>query len=85
MHCFFLDFRKETSQRFASVFSGGTGEGGEFAAKWGWYPALYTLAGEDILQMDKVTELSVGHVLTHLAFLKDLHFQREQQLKRQRA
>jgi hypothetical protein len=40
---------------------------------------LYTLAGEDILQVEAVTRLTVGHVFTHLAFMKDLDIRRKQE------
>jgi len=67
-----LDYKNNTSANFASVFAGGDGGGSQFYEKWKWYPILYTLANNDILQMDKVTELPVHVVLQHLAFLKDL-------------
>jgi hypothetical protein len=38
------------------------------------------LAGEDVLKMDAVTKLPVGHAFTHLAYLKDLNYKREQQM-----
>ena len=41
-------------------------------------PVLHSLAGEDILRIEAVTKLTVGHVFTHLAFLKDLEFKRKQ-------
>tara|TARA_R100000805_G_scaffold8263_1_gene9706 strand:- start:176 stop:358 length:183 start_codon:yes stop_codon:yes gene_type:complete len=56
-------------------------EGDDFANKWGWYPALYALAGESFLAMDDVTRKTVGHVFTHLAFLKDLDYKRKEQMQ----
>ena len=76
-----MEYRKETTERFAVLFNSEDSGGDEFAAKWGWYPVLYTLAGEDILKMDAVTKLPVGHAFTHLAYLKDLNFKREQASK----
>ena len=76
-----MEYRKETVERFAVLFNSENAGGDEFAAKWGWYPVLYTLAGEDILKMDAVTKLPVGHAFTHLAYLKDLNFKREQASK----
>ena len=72
--CFFFGLRAQTTERFAVLFDE-YGEGGdEFATKWGWYPVLYALAGEDILKMDEVTSFPVGHAFTHLAYLKDLNY-----------
>ncbi len=76
-----MEYRKETTERFAVLFNSENAGGDEFATKWGWYPVLYTLAGEDILKMDAVTKLPVGHAFTHLAYLKDLNFKREQASK----
>ena len=42
--------------------------------------ALYQLANEDLLKMEEVTQLSIGLVFTHLAFLKDLSYKRQQAL-----
>ena len=81
MRCFFLDYRAQTTERFAVLFASENSGGDEFAAKWGWYPVLYALAGEDVLKMDAVTKLPVGHCFTHLAYLKDLNFKREQESK----
>ena len=68
-------------ERFAVLFNSESEGGDEFSTKWGWYPVLYNLAGEDILKMDEVTKISVGHAFTHLAYLKDLTFKREQHMK----
>ena len=75
----FFDYQKRTSDHFGVLFDSGGDEGGDdFGEKWGWYPVLYSLAGEDILRVEAVTKLTVGHVFTHLAFLKDLEFKRKQ-------
>lgn len=76
-----MDYRNQTCERFAVLFDSKNAGGDEFASKWGWYPVLYTLAGEDILKMDAVTKIPVGHAFTHLAYLKDLNFKREQESK----
>jgi hypothetical protein len=74
-----LDYRTRTSSHFAVLFDS-EGDGGDpFYEKWQWYPVLYTLAGEDILQVEAVTRLTVGHVFTHLAFMKDLDIRRKQE------
>lgn len=73
---FFLEFQKEIAEEYAQLFDSGNGGGGEFEAKWGWYVALYTLAGESFLDMDAVTEKTIGAALTHLAYLQDLAYKR---------
>ena len=83
MRCFLTTERK-TAEHYAQIFGGDGGSGDEFGQKWGWYPALFTLAGEDVLKMDAVTALPVGAVFTHLAFLQDLNHKRDQQLKQAR-
>ena len=77
MSAFFFEYKKEISQHFEVLFDSGDGEADEFSSKWGWYPVLYNLASEDILKMDKVSELSVRVVFTHLAYLKDLKYKIE--------
>ena len=57
-------------EQYKALFSGGVGD--DFTTKWGWYSALYTLSGESFLNMDEVTEKSVGTVFTHLCYLQDL-------------
>jgi hypothetical protein len=72
-----LDYRNRTAEHFAVLFDSKDEGGDEFANKWGWYPVLYSLAGEDYLQMDAVTASPIGHLFTHLAFLKDLDHKRK--------
>ena len=67
-----MEYKNNTATNFASVFTGGGGSGSALADKWGWYPALYQMAGESFLRMDEVTEKPINVVLQHLAFLKDL-------------
>jgi len=45
------------------------------SAKWGWYETLYHLANGDVLKISDVTELTVDHVLTFLAYEQDLRVQ----------
>jgi hypothetical protein len=74
-----LDYRNQVARQYAVLFSSDGDGSDEFANKWGWYPVLFALAGEDVLKMDAVTRLPVGHAFTHLAYLKDLAYKREQQ------
>ena len=71
---FFFEFKERTTAHYSILFNGNGAEPDPFSVKWGWYPCLYTLAKEDLQQMDAITEKSVGSIFTHLAYLKDLHF-----------
>jgi len=79
-----LDYRARTTEHFGVLFDSNGGGGDAFYSKWEWYPALYSLAGEDVLKIDAVTRLTVGHVFTHLAFLKDLEYKRKQEQAQRR-
>jgi hypothetical protein len=80
-----LDYRTQTAEHYAQIFGESGGGTSELGEKWGWYVALYTLANEDVLQMEAVTALPVGSVFTHLSFLQDLNYHREKQMKQARA
>lgn len=73
-----MDYKKRTAGHFAVLFEGDSDEADAFTSKWGWYPVLFTLANEAYLEMDAVTRTPVGHLFTHLAFLKDLEHKRRQ-------
>jgi len=40
-------------------------------SKWGWYNVLYSLANNNILNIDKITRLPILEVLTYLSFSQD--------------
>mgnify|MGYP003133720227 FL=1 len=40
-------------------------------SKWGWYNTLYVLCNDNILNINKITELPVMEVLTFLSFKQD--------------
>lgn len=42
------------------------------AEKWGWFATIYHLAGGDILNIDKITELKIEQALTFLCYELDL-------------
>jgi hypothetical protein len=69
---FFFEFKKDVAAHFEVLFDGEGEEPSEFALKWGYYPLLYFLSGENILKMEDVTKQGVKFVFSHLAFLKDL-------------
>ena len=71
---FFFEFKENTTSHYEVLFTTDGREPDKFSTKWGWYPSLYTLAGEDLQRMEAITEKSVGSIFTHLAYLKDLHY-----------
>ncbi len=40
-------------------------------SKWGWYNVLYSLANNNILNIEKITRLPILEVLTYLSFSQD--------------
>tara|TARA_R110000824_G_C14951214_1_gene650946 strand:+ start:28 stop:273 length:246 start_codon:yes stop_codon:yes gene_type:complete len=74
-----LDFRKRTINDFAVVFDG-TDEGSEtittdekFASKWSWFGVMYNLTGGSIVNLEKITKLSLYECLTWLTYEVDLN------------
>jgi hypothetical protein len=43
---------------------------------------IYALAGEDYGKMEAQTERTVGASFTHMAFLKDLRYKQEKEMKK---
>ena len=68
---FFFDFRNRLATQFHQLFEGG-GSASVVVKKWGWYHVFYTLAKEDILKFDEVTNRPVTEVLTFLAYEQDM-------------
>ena len=71
---FFFDFRRTISQDFAQLFSSTgkeTTKGVTMQSKWGWYNVLFSLANDNILNIEKITRLPILEVLTYLAFSQD--------------
>ena len=40
-------------------------------SKWGWYNVLYSLANNNILNIEKITRLPILEVFTYLAYTQD--------------
>ena len=75
---FFLDFRKRTIKNFAVVFNGQVKEGEttvdeQFAKKWGWFGVMYRLTNGEIVNLDRITKLSLYECLTWLSYETDLN------------
>ena len=71
---FFFEFRRTIGEDFAQLFEttgSETTEGVSMQSKWGWYNVLYSLANDNILNINKITELGIREVLTYLAYRQD--------------
>jgi len=74
-----LDFRKATIDMFAAVFNGtesndtkqSTDE--QFADKWGWFGVMYRLTNGEIINLERITNLSLYECLTWLTYETDLN------------
>jgi len=74
-----LDFRKTTIDMFAAVFNGtesndtqqSTDE--QFADKWGWFGVMYRLTNGEIINLERITNLSLYECLTWLTYETDLN------------
>ena len=74
-----MDFRQRTINDFAVVFNG-TDEGNErittdekFARKWSWFGVMYNLTGGSIVNLERITKLSLYECLTWLTYEVDLN------------
>ena len=41
--------------------------------KWGWYNVIFSLANENILNIDKITKRPILEVFTYLAYTQDMN------------
>ena len=78
---FFLSFRERVVADFAIVFDGAA-EGNEsaiasesFAEKWGWFGVMYRLTNGEIVNLERITNLSLLECLTWLSYETDLNSQ----------
>ena len=81
-----MQFRKTTYEQFAQVFNiateeeteaEGTEAGSEISNKWGWYQTIFSLANENILDIDKVVNKPAYECLTFMAYRQDLNKKRQ--------
>ena len=79
MSAFFLDFRKRTVEHFAIVFNGTESNDDrqtvteQFADKWGWFGVMYRLTNGEIINLERITNLSLYECLTWLTYETDLN------------
>ena len=69
-----FDDRRTTGRPIVAGYS-------EFAKRWGWQKTLFSLADENILQVDKIQKMLATTVLNYLSYLKDKAIAEEQQEK----
>ncbi len=74
-----MDFRERTIKDFAVVFNG-TGESSDtittsdkFAKKWGWFGVMYRLTNGEIVNLERITKLTLYECLTWLTYEVDLN------------
>jgi len=76
-----LGFRERIVSDFAIIFDG-SAEGNEqaiasesFADKWGWFGVMYRLTNGEIVNLERITNLSLLECLTWLSYETDLNSQ----------
>ena len=85
MRWFFLEFREGIVKDFAIIFNGTTEQDGEefasesFAEKWGWFGVMYRLTNGEIVNLERITNLSLLECLTWLSYETDLNTQNKVQ------
>ena len=79
-----MQFVERITGEFSDIFtigeSGSQSFGGSFSEKWGWYQSIYTVAGGNIHEFNKTTELDIYTFLTYLSFKVDLAKEEQKQL-----
>ena len=74
-----MDFRERTIEMFAAVFNGTEQENTkqsadeQFAEKWGWFGVMYRLTNGEIINLERITNLSLYECLTWLTYETDLN------------
>jgi hypothetical protein len=72
---------EEISESYSALFEGGADDENELS-KWGWYPSIFSLAKEDILNIPKVVKANLREALTFLIFQKRLNEVRDKEFKK---
>ena len=78
---FFLEFRERIVKDFAIIFNGTPEQDGgrivseSFAEKWGWFGVMYRLTNGEIVNLERITNLSLLECLTWLSYETDLNSQ----------
>ena len=81
-----MEFRKRLVRDFSVVFNGSVeGEDArnateDFAKRWGWFGVMYRLTEGKIINLDRISKLSLLECLTWLTYETDLESQNKVQL-----
>ena len=74
-----MGFREEIVRDFAIIFDGAAPEHSEatvtdsFSDKWGWFGVMYRLTNGEIVNLERITKLSLLEALTWLSYEVDLN------------
>ena len=74
-----MEFRERIVNDFAIIFDGTTEQDGEgftdesFAERWSWFGVMYRLCNAEIVNLERITELSLLECLTWLSYETDLN------------
>ena len=74
-----MDFREKVINDFAIIFNGTEQENirqstdEQFADKWGWFGVMYRLTNGEIINLERITNLSLYECLTWLTYETDLN------------
>ena len=74
-----MEFRERIVKDFAIIFDGTSEQDREgiasesFAEKWGWFGVMYRLTNGEIVNLERITELSLLECLTWLSYETDLN------------
>ena len=74
-----MDFRTRTCDTFAVIFNGTEQESDrqsateQFSKKWNWFGVMYRLTNGEIVNLEKITNLSLYECLTWLTYETDLN------------
>ena len=80
-----MGFRERLVKDYAIVFNGTAEQDEEgvasesFAEKWGWFGVMYRLTNGEIVNLERITKLSLLECLTWLSYETDLNTQNKVQ------
>jgi len=81
-----VEFRTRLIETYDELFAGGGNRGldqvSSFAAKWGWYQSLYTLAHGDVRRFEDISKLDIHTCFMMLTFEKEKNELEAKQIKK---
>lgn len=71
-----MQFVERVAERYSNLFRNESGTeasfGEDFTSEWGWYQSIYTVAGGNVFDFEKATNLDIFTFLTFLEFKEHL-------------